>query len=118
MFDGRRGVPAAGRSTNASTAGNLCSCLQAVDKMPLQTSLGLCRSVPSRLVGSFARGGIGGLALAVDVDDGILHTDRASCCEALRQIASIPVTNPRARPWRCCHLDEGPAADQSNLPSA
>jgi hypothetical protein len=115
MFDaGRRGVPAAGHQL---TAGRVCG-PSSTTPTTLQTSLGLCRSGPSRLAGSFARGGIGGWRwLWMMWTNGILHTDRASLdSEALRQIASIPVTNPRARPWRSLPSERRPAADQFNLP--
>jgi hypothetical protein len=49
----------------------------------------------------------------------LAYTDRASLgSEAPRRIASIPVTYPRARPWRSLPSERGPAADQSNRPSA
>lgn len=94
------GVPAAGRSS-APTAGTQ-SCLRIL----IARVLSLCalkrgpeptEACRSGLVGSFASGGIGVGAI---VDGGSMHPrwDPARGTLALRQIANIPVSNPRARP--------------------
>lgn len=75
MFDGRNGVPAAGRSPRPTAGAGLClhtTRWQAgvASLRAQQTSLGICRS---GLVGSFARGGIG---VGAPVDDGRLHIGR------------------------------------------